>query len=106
MPTSYHQKIKRALTEAGFIVRRLEKHEFRHLWIISMYPGTALDGQSVAGVVEHIRRMAASLGQTVPNRAISVMFYAGRIKVAFPWPHGKPGIWSSTQREKGSVLDF
>jgi hypothetical protein len=35
-----HERIKDALTEAGFDVRRVQKQWFHHVWEISMQRGT------------------------------------------------------------------
>jgi len=88
-----HIVITTALTEAGFDVRRIEKHWFHNCWEVLMRRSTAGLAPQHRLAARQVRLILADAGVYVEPDAISIDRRGERIQVAFIYDGGQEGVW-------------
>lgn len=88
-----HERIKEALAEAGFDVRRVEKHWFHDCWEVLMRLGRAGLAPQPRVATRQVRRILADAGVYVAPDAISLDRNGERVLVAFVYEGGQEGVW-------------
>ena len=88
---SLHERIRRAMTAAGFAVRRVEKHDFHDIWEIRLLAAESLAGR-VKEVTKGIRLALKREGIDPGPGAPAVRIDSRRVVVAFAMAGGVVGV--------------
>jgi hypothetical protein len=88
---SFHEQIKDALTNAGFAVTRVRKHEVHHVWELRMERGASLRRQTDVQIRRTIRQAFRAEGLYCKSEGIEVGIQGRRIICGFICKLGKVG---------------
>jgi hypothetical protein len=88
---SFHQQIKDALTNAGFTVGRVRKHEVHHVWELRMERGALMLRQTDVQIRRKIRQAFRAEGLYCKAEGIEIGIQGRRIICGFVCKLGKPG---------------
>ena len=88
-----HIVIKEALAEAGFDVRRIEKHWFHDCWEVVLRCDRAGLALQYRLATRQIRQILCDAWVYVERDAISLAKRGERIQVGFIYGGGEEGVW-------------
>ena len=88
---SIHLQIKEALTEAGFQVSRIRKHEIHDLWEIRLQRGSEMFNDNYAQIRRRIRRVLKAVNVYSKRDGMEVGFQGKRLVVGFCSKFGAVG---------------
>jgi hypothetical protein len=88
-----HERIKEALAQVGFDVRRIEKHWFHDCWEVVMRRGRARLAPQPRLATRQIRRILCDAGVYVERDAISLDRRGEWIQVGFIYGGDQEGVW-------------
>jgi hypothetical protein len=101
----FHVQIARHLTQAGFEVRQIARHDdHADVWVLKMRRGHVPVGREIEWSKKQVCLFLRRHGLRYPKKEVVVMVQGERIKAAFNWGRGQPGwlIYTKAKTERGS----
>jgi hypothetical protein len=93
----YHNRIAKALTRVGFIVKTVKRSDDHPVWSLSLRPGTVNNWRDSLVVRRLVSQALREWGHRCSPRDMGCFINGQVLQVSFGWEKGTPGIltfWS------------